>query len=144
MVEIYDFYTPWGICCEHEEVDLSQVERYLTEDQKQFVCTAIKISCCKTKEEVKAHNAHYMGDSIRYNDDSNNYIELNDGLYYVMGGLGICFHDYDNMQVKTLPNGDVEIIADYLNSGGEYMEKNRFTIKKKNGSFYIHDVKTFN
>ena len=59
-----------------------------------------------------------------------------------MGGVGGVMYDHDTMQVKNLPNGNIEIIADCLDSGGGFTNKEVFTVKKENGRYILLSVKS--
>jgi len=141
LVEIYDNYTNMGFCCNYVDVNVSSVYNILTENQKQWVNGVVKSTCCHTIADAKAHIKHYIDSSLLGKIYEDCFLEYNGELYMVLGAKGYVSHDYKNMDIQELSNGEIIILADSYGSGDNFTGVEEFTIKKINNTFAVFNVR---
>lgn len=133
------------VCCdvEYSSEDLSQ---YLTESQKnRYFGYQYKITCCKSKGEIRSHIAECLDESmVNYTHiDSyhteNLFCDNNNNWYLIVPPMGMGY--YDNITVTEHSNDKI-IAQGYYGSEGTVEEQPTvFTIEKRNGNFVLTDIK---
>lgn len=161
VIEAWNYYSSGdGICCEREDYEeYDFLNDYIDEEtQEQYnIIGAEKITCCKTKEEVKEHLAKYLDltsilqdlpSSFDYPEERDIYSVVENSLFEHEGKLyrayapwGIPEYGLDDMIIKRIDDKTFSTTVDLYEMGElTYNCTYEFMIQHNGDNYVAFDI----
>lgn len=140
LLRKYSLYPLTGLFCDYEYVtgDMSQ---YLTDAQKEnYYGTQYRITCCKTADQVHAHTAKYLDESlITVSPDEMLFTDDKGGLYLAVVATDISgYHSF-----YTMSPSKTQMITFAQLRYDSYEEGAIFFFEKENKTWKISAILSF-
>lgn len=166
IIEEWNYFLNDGICCEFEYGDYDFLNQYIDEEEqeryrieKEYSIAGVeKITCCRTKEEVKEHLTKHLDltsiflslpsgfDNYLEEQDINyridNFVFEHEGeLYHAYDTSGVDAYEFDNMIIERIDDKTFSATVDRYGGDGDYAFTYEFLIQNNGDNYVLVDIK---